>query len=103
MFGVQPPGPRTVYNRSGISYARQGPPWEALDESWNAGDLHVKYSVGQHFITEMYGNSGYHASILSGAVPVAENDALTLDLGTGGSSAPIKKASSPVTRPKVLP
>lgn len=79
-----PPGPRTVDTKSGISYARQGAPWEPWDETWNAGDLHVLYGVGQHFITEVYSRGTYHASILSGAVPVAENDALTLDLKCTG-------------------
>jgi hypothetical protein len=79
-----PPGPRTVDTRSGISYAAQGSPWEPWSESWSAGDLHVQYAVGQHFVTEVYSGGAYHASILSGAVPVAENDALTLDLKCTG-------------------
>jgi hypothetical protein len=79
-----PPGPRTVDTDSGISYARYGAPWVPWDEVWNAGDLHVRYGVGQHFITETYGNGDYHASILSGSVPAAENDALTLDLKCTG-------------------
>lgn len=79
-----PPGPRTVDTQSGISYARFGPPWVPWDEVWDAGDLHVKYGVGQHFVTEQYGLGGYHASILSGSVPAAENDALTLDLKCTG-------------------
>jgi len=54
-----------------------------------AGDLHVRYGVGQHFITEVYQDqfgiaNDYHASILSGSVPAAENDALTLDLKCTG-------------------
>ena len=49
---------------------------------WNAGTLEVPYKVGQHFVTESAydGSSDYHASILSAAVPAAENDALTFDL-----------------------
>jgi hypothetical protein len=79
-----PPGPRTVDTTAGISYAAQGSPWEPWQDSWDAGDLHVKYSVGQHFVTEVYSGGTYHASILSGSVPVAENDALTLDLKCTG-------------------
>jgi hypothetical protein len=79
-----PPGPRTTDTTSGISYARFGAPWVPWDEVWNAGDLHVKYGVGQHFITETYSEGDYHASILSGSVPAAENDALTLDLKCTG-------------------
>jgi hypothetical protein len=78
------PGPRTVDADSGISYARYGPPWMPWDQVWDAGDLHVKYGVGQHFVTETYAKGDYHASILSGSVPAAENDALTLDLKCTG-------------------
>ena len=62
----------------------KSPRWQPWSEQWNAGDLHVQYGVGQHFITEVYPGGVYHASILSGAVPVAENDALTLDLKCTG-------------------
>jgi hypothetical protein len=80
-----PPGPRTVDTQSGISYAAQGGPWMPWNQVWTAGDLHVKYGVGQHFVTETYdGGQEYHASILSGSVPAAENDALTLDLKCTG-------------------
>jgi hypothetical protein len=79
-----PPGPRTVDTQAGISYARYGAPWIPWDEVWDAGDLHVRYGVGQHFVTETYVNGDYHASILSGSVPAAENDALTLDLKCTG-------------------
>lgn len=79
-----PPGPRTVDKDSGISYARFGPPWQPWDEVWDAGDLHVRYGVGQHFVTEVYSGGTYHASILSGSVPATENDALTLDLKCTG-------------------
>lgn len=84
-----PPGPRTVDPTAGISYAAQGAPWVPWYEIWNAGDLHVKYAVGQHFVTETYDDGSgyareYHASILSGSVPTAENDALTLDLKCTG-------------------
>jgi hypothetical protein len=79
-----PPGERTVDSQSGISYARFGAPWVPWDETWDAGDLHVKYGVGQHFVTEEYSGGEYHASILSGSVPAAANDALTLDLKCTG-------------------
>src|SRR6266545_1529492 len=60
----------------------------ALDDrpgGYRAGTLHVVYRVGQHFITEPgpY-KRGYHASILSGSVPAAANDALVLDLKCTG-------------------
>jgi hypothetical protein len=84
-----PPGPRIVDQKSGISYAQQGSPWQPWNETWSAGDLHVSYGIGQHFVTETYTNgygarSQYHASILSGSVPAAANDALTLDLKCTG-------------------
>ncbi len=84
-----PPGPRTVDTDAGISYAAQGPPWTPWSDSWSAGDLHVRYGVGQHFVTETYTDdfgavNQYHASILSGSVPAAANDALTLDLKCTG-------------------
>jgi len=79
-----PPGPRTTDPRAGISYAEQGPPWIRWDNVWDAGDLHVRYGVGQHIVTEVYSGGEYHASILSGSVPTAENDALSLDLKCTG-------------------
>ncbi|MEO3743730.1 hypothetical protein [Plantactinospora sp. B5E13] len=75
-------GERTVDREAGISYATYGAPWEPWRAVWNAGSLQVPYKVGQHFVTEPEydGFSDYHASILSAAVPAAENDALTFDL-----------------------
>jgi hypothetical protein len=73
-------GPRTVDKEAGISYKAYGPPWVAWDEVWRAGTLEVPYKVGQHFITEIYSGGQYHASILSAAVPAADNDAVTLNL-----------------------
>lgn len=75
-------GPRTVDEEAGISYTEYGAPWLPWDTEWNAGMLEVPYRVGQHFVTESAydGFSDYHASILSAAVPAAENDALTFDL-----------------------
>jgi hypothetical protein len=77
-----PSGPRTVDPDAGISYAAYGEPWRSWNRTWNAGSLKVPYKVGQHFVTEPAydGFSDYHASILSAAVPAADNDALVLDL-----------------------
>jgi hypothetical protein len=84
-----PPGPRTVDSRSGISYAAFGQPWLPWHDSWTKGTLHVSYQTGQYFVTENYVDqsgfrSTYLASILSGAVPAANNDALSLDLQCTG-------------------
>ncbi|MBE1487111.1 hypothetical protein [Plantactinospora soyae] len=75
-------GGRTVDPDAGISYATYGAPWEPWRAVWSAGSLEVPYKVGQHFVTESAydGFSDYHASILSAAVPAAENDALTFDI-----------------------
>jgi hypothetical protein len=73
-------GARTVDPEAGISYRAYGPPWVTWDEVWRAGTLEVPYKVGQHFVTEQYSRGNYHASILSAAVPAADNDAVTLDL-----------------------
>lgn len=80
--GPPPGGARTVDTEAGISYASYGPPWQSWNRVWNAGTLEVPYKVGQHFVTEPAydGFSDYHASILSAAVPAAENDALVLNL-----------------------
>jgi hypothetical protein len=74
------PGARTVDEEAGISYAAYGAPWEAWTTVWRAGTLEVPYAHGQHFVTEVYDGGLYHASILSGAVPAADNDAVSLDL-----------------------
>ncbi len=73
-------GARTVDTEAGISYQAYGAPWQPWDEVWRAGTLEVPYKVGQHFVTEQYDGGAYHASILSAAVPAADNDAVTLDL-----------------------
>ncbi|WP_221324276.1 hypothetical protein [Actinoplanes sp. L3-i22] len=73
-------GARTVDTQAGISYKRYGAPWETWNEVWRAGTLDVPYRVGQHFVTEDYSGGEYHASILSAAVPAADNDAVSLDL-----------------------
>ncbi|MFC7549453.1 hypothetical protein [Plantactinospora sp. GCM10030261] len=77
-----PTGARTVDEEAGISYAAFGAPWESWSTVWRAGTLRVPYKVGQHFVTEAAYNgvSDYHASILSAAVPAADNDALALNL-----------------------
>jgi hypothetical protein len=79
-----PAGPRTVDKDSGISYRAYGAPWRPWDTVWTKGTLQVSYKVGQHFVTEVYSDGTYHASILSAAVPVAENDGLIIDLACVG-------------------
>ncbi|WP_229715993.1 hypothetical protein [Mangrovihabitans endophyticus] len=76
----EPTGERTVDTEAGISYREYGPPWEPWNTVWRAGTLAVPYKVGQHFVTESYSGGLYHASILSAAVPAADNDAVTLNL-----------------------
>ncbi|GGQ40097.1 hypothetical protein GCM10010166_03830 [Couchioplanes caeruleus subsp. azureus] len=75
-----PTGERTTDSEAGISYRRYGAPWQPWNTTWRAGTLQVPYKVGQHFITEQYSLGTYHASILSAAVPAADNDAVTLNL-----------------------
>lgn len=74
------PGPRTVDREAGISYAAYGAPWVPWHETWRAGTLQVPYRTGQHFVTEVYAEGTYHASILSAAVPAADNDAVSINL-----------------------
>jgi hypothetical protein len=73
-------GPRTVDEEAGISYRAYGAPWEPWRMDWRAGTLEVPYRTGQHIVTEVYAGGTYHASILSAAVPAADNDALTINL-----------------------
>jgi hypothetical protein len=73
-------GDRTVDPEAGITYKKYGAPWVTWTDVWRAGTLQVPYRVGQHFVTEIYQGGQYHASILSAAVPAADNDAFTLDL-----------------------
>ncbi|MFG1989187.1 hypothetical protein ACGFJ7_04295 [Actinoplanes sp. NPDC048988] len=73
-------GKRTADTEAGISYKAYGAPWVSWDTVWRAGTLEVPYKVGQHFVTEQYSGGSYHASILSAAVPAADNDAVTLNL-----------------------
>ena len=74
------PGARTTDPEAGISYAAYGAPWRPWNTIWEQGTLEIPYGHGQHFVTETYAEGTYHASILSGAVPAADNDAITLDL-----------------------
>ncbi|MGX6602330.1 hypothetical protein ACWKSP_09385 [Micromonosporaceae bacterium Da 78-11] len=73
-------GARSTDPEAGISYQAYGAPWIPWTTVWRAGTLEVPYKVGQHFVTERYSRGSYHASILSAAVPAADNDAVTLDL-----------------------
>ncbi|GAA0507041.1 hypothetical protein Ade02nite_50850 [Paractinoplanes deccanensis] len=73
-------GRRTTDTEAGISYKAYGAPWVPWTDVWRAGTLEVPYKVGQHFVTEQYSGGSYHASILSAAVPAADNDAVTLNL-----------------------
>jgi len=75
-----PAGARTTDAEAGISYKAYGPPWVTWNETWRAGTLNVPYKVGQHFVTEEYIGGQYHASILSAAVPAADNDAVTFNM-----------------------
>ena len=80
--GQVPPatGERTTDTEAGISYKKYGAPWVPWGTTWRAGTLEVPYKVGQHFVTETYSGGTYHASVLSAAVPAADNDAVTLNL-----------------------
>ncbi len=73
-------GARTTDDEAGISYKAYGEPWVPWFDVWRAGTLEVPYRKGQHFVTEQYSGGSYHASILSAAVPAADNDAVTLNL-----------------------
>jgi len=79
-------GPRTVDADSGISYRAYGSPWRTWNQDWETGgELGVTFRTGQFFVTEPYPNGGdYMATILSGSVPAATNDALVLDLKCAG-------------------
>ena len=79
-----PPGPRTVDEEAGISYAAYGPPWRPWNTVWRLGTLQVPYGAGQHFVTETYAGGTYEASILSGAVMATVNDSTAIDLECTG-------------------
>jgi hypothetical protein len=95
-------GQRTVDKDAGISYKAYGPPWEPWDDVWRAGSLEVPYKVGQHFVTEIYSGGTYHASILSAAVPAADNDAVTLDLACVGRQVAADVRASYYPQPNTL-
>ena len=95
-------GKRTVDPDAGISYKAYGAPWISWDEVWKAGTLQVPYKVGQHFVTEVYSAGTYHASILSAAVPAADNDAMTLDLACVGRQVAADVRASYYPQPNTL-
>jgi hypothetical protein len=95
-----PSGRRTVDDSSGISYRAYGAPWRTWDMAWETnGQLGVVFRTGQFFVTEPYpgGQGDYLATILSGSVPAATNDALTLDLECAGHqvTADVRQAYYP--------
>jgi hypothetical protein len=94
-----PTGPRTSDRASGISYRKYGEPWLLWQDRWAQGTLEVSYAIGQHFITEQYSGGSYHASILSGSVPVTVNDALTIDLECTGRQVAADVRSSYYPQP----
>jgi hypothetical protein len=100
--GPPPTGARTVDEEAGISYNAYGSPWERWGEVWRAGTLEVPYRVGQHFVTETYSQGEYHASILSAAVPAADNDAVTLNLECVGRQVAADVRSSYYPQPNTL-
>ena len=95
-------GDRTVDKDAGISYKAYGPPWQPWYETWRAGTLEVPYKVGQHFVTERYSRGNYHASILSAAVPAADNDAVVLDLECVGRQVTADVRASYYPQPNTL-
>jgi hypothetical protein len=95
-------GARTVDEVAGISYKAYGPPWVPWTELWRAGSLEVPYRVGQHFVTERYSRGQYHASILSAAVPAADNDAVVLDLKCVGRQVVADVRASYYPQPNTL-
>jgi hypothetical protein len=102
-----PAGPRTVDARSGISYQAFGAPWLPWGDTWTKGTLRVSYQTGQFFVTENYIDgaglhSSYQASILSGAVPAANNDSLALDLECTGRQVAADVRSSYYPQPNSM-
>jgi hypothetical protein len=95
-------GKRTVDQAAGISYKAYGAPWVPWTEEWNAGSLEVPYRVGQHFVTEIYSGGSYHASILSAAVPAADNDAVTIDLSCVGKQVSADVRASYYPQPNTI-
>jgi len=99
---LAPAGARTVDQNAGITYKAYGPPWVPWDEEWKAGTLQVPYKVGQHFVTEVYPGGEYHASILSAAVPAADNDAVTLNLQCVGRQVAADVRASYYPQPNTM-
>ena len=97
-----PAGARTVDAEAGISYKAYGPPWEPWDDLWRAGTLKVPYKVGQHIVTEIYAGGRYHASILSAAVPAADNDAVSLNLECVGRQVAADVRASYYPQPNTM-
>jgi hypothetical protein len=95
-------GARTVDTEAGISYKAYPAPWVEWNEVWKAGTLEVPYKVGQHFVTEQYSGGLYHASILSAAVPAADNDAVTLNLECVGQQVAADVRASYYPQPNTL-
>jgi len=95
-------GARTIDKEAGISYKAYGAPWVPWDAVWRAGTLEVPYKTGQHFVTETYGGGGYHASILSAAVPAADNDAMTFNLECVGQQVAADVRASYYPQPNTL-
>ncbi|GAA1790390.1 hypothetical protein GCM10009682_10570 [Luedemannella flava] len=79
-----PEGPRTVDERAGISYRAYGAPWKTWPYLWRMGTLEVPYGSGQFFVTEVYSQGDYLASLLSAAVPATVNDSFAVDLACTG-------------------
>jgi hypothetical protein len=102
--GAAPPaaGPRTVDTEAGISYKAYGAPWIPWHEVWHGGTLKVPYKVGQHFVTEVYPEGTYHASILSAAVPAADNDALTFNMECVGRQVAADVRASYYPQPNTM-
>ncbi|HET6211886.1 MAG TPA: hypothetical protein VFE14_03330 [Micromonosporaceae bacterium] len=97
-----PAGPRTVHPDAGISYREYGEPWLPWHAYWARGTLEVAYSVGQQFVTEVYENGTYHATILSGKVPATVNDAVTIDLACTGRQVAADMRASYYPQPNEL-
>ncbi len=73
-----------------------------MGQEWRAGTLQVPYKVGQHFITEVYPAGTYHASILSAAVPAADNDAVSIDLECVGKQVAADVRASYYPQPNTI-
>ena len=95
-------GARTVDTEAGISYRAYGPPWEPWHELWRMGTLKVPYKIGQQIVTEVYAGGPYYASILSAAVPAADNDAVSLNLECVGRQVAADVRASYYPQPNTM-